>query len=116
MSESRRKLAILAGRGALPAAVIQAAIGSGREVFVLGFEGETDPGLLAGCDHAWVKLGTVGRTIDLLHRQAVDDVVLIGAINRPSFGDLKLDFRGMQLLAKLGLRAVGRESGASGAP
>ena len=105
MSGQRRKLGVLAGRGALPAAVIQAAIGGGRDVFVLAFEGETEPGLVDGRSHAWVKLGEVGRTIKLLHRAKVDDIVLIGALNRPSFGDLKLDLRGMQLLAKLGLGA-----------
>ena len=104
MTERQRKLAILAGGGALPAAVIQTAAEEGRDMFVIGFEGETDPDLVVGHDHAWVKLGAVGRTIKLLHQEAVDDVVMIGAINRPSFGDLKLDFRGMQLLAKLGLR------------
>lgn len=106
MTERQRKLGILAGKGKLPAAVIEAALGSGRDVFVLGFEGETDPALLADYDHAWVRLGAVGETIKLLHQQSVDDVVMIGGINRPSFGDLKLDFRGVQLLAKLGLKAA----------
>ncbi|MGI9510617.1 MAG: LpxI family protein [Geminicoccaceae bacterium] len=106
MTERRPKLAVLAGRGMLPAAVIQAAIGSGRDVFVLAFEGETDPSLIADYDHAWVKLGAVGKAIKLLHQASVDDVVMIGAINRPSLGDLKLDIRGVQLLAKLGLKAA----------
>ncbi|MGI9421250.1 MAG: LpxI family protein [Geminicoccaceae bacterium] len=106
MTERQRKLAVLAGRGLLPAAVIQAAVGSGRDVFVLGFEGETDPSLVVGHDHAWVKLGAVGQTIRLLHQAGANDVVLIGALNRPSLGDLKLDLRGMQLLAKIGLKAA----------
>lgn len=106
MNEGRRKLAVLAGQGALPAAVIEAAVAGGRRVFVLGFEGETDPGVIAGYDHAWVRLGAVGKTIKLLHRAAVDDVVLIGSIDRPSLGDLKPDLRGMQLLAKFGLKAA----------
>ena len=106
MSERQRKLAVFAGRGMLPGAVIQAALGDGRDVFVLGIEGETDPDLIAGYDHAWVKLGTVGRTIKLLHEASVDDIVMIGAISRPSFGDLKPDLRGMQLLAKLGMKAA----------
>ncbi len=106
MSEPKRKLAILAGSGQLPVSVIEAATGCGRGVFVLGFEGETDPALMNGFDHAWVKLGAVGQAIDILHRASVDDIVMIGRIRRPSFGDLKLDFRGMQLLAKLGLKAA----------
>ena len=97
---------MLAGRGALPAAVIQAAVAEGRRLFVLGFEGETDPALIAGHDHAWVRLGAVGKTIKLLHQASVDDVVLIGSIDRPSLADLKPDLRGVQLLAKFGLKAA----------
>ena len=75
-------------------------------MFVLGIEGETDPKLIKDYDHAWVQLGTVGRTIKLLHEASVDDIVMIGAIDRPAFGDLKPDLRGMQLLAKLGFKAA----------
>jgi len=85
--------------------VIENAMAEGRDVFVLAFEGETDPAVVAGKPHAWVRLGAVGRAIRLLHEAAVEDVVMIGAINRPSFANMKIDFRGMQVLAKLGLKA-----------
>lgn len=100
------KLAVLAGRGILPAAVIETAAAGGRDVFVLAFEGETDPGLVEGQDHAWVQLGAVGRAIKILHEARVEDVVMIGPINRPSFANMKLDLRGMRLLAKIGLKAA----------
>jgi DUF1009 family protein len=100
------KLAVLAGRGVLPAAVIETAAAGGRDVFVLAFEGETDPGLVDGKDHAWVQLGAVGRAIRILHEARVEEVVMIGPINRPSFANMKLDLRGMQLLAKMGLKAA----------
>jgi DUF1009 family protein len=99
------KLAVLAGRGQLPASVIEAAIADGREVFVLAFKGETDPALVADLPHAWVALGEVGRAIKHLHEAKVEEVVMIGAVNRPSLAGMKADFRGMQLLARLGLRA-----------
>lgn len=99
------KLAVLAGRGVLPASVIEAAADSGRDVFVLAFEGETDPVIVEGRSHAWVALGEVGRAIRYLHEAAVEDVVMIGAIHRPSFAKMKMDFRGVQLAAKIGLRA-----------
>lgn len=86
--------------------MIEAAAKDGFDVFILGFEGETDPALMAGYDHAWNKLGAVGRTIKLLHQASVDDVVLIGALKRPALGELKLDLKGMKLLAKLGLRSA----------
>ncbi len=100
------KLAVLAGRGLLPASVIEAAVLGGRDVFVLAFEGETDPATVAGRAHAWVALGEVGRAIGCLHEAAVEDVVMIGAIHRPSFARMRMDFRGMQLAAKIGLRAA----------
>ena len=99
------KLAVLAGRGLLPVSVIENAMAEGREVFILAFEGETDPAVVAGRPHAWVRLGAVGRAIRLLHEAAVKDVVMIGAINRPSFANMRIDFRGMQVLAKLGMKA-----------
>jgi len=99
------KLAVLAGRGLMPASVIEGAVAAGRDVFVLAFKGETEPAIVEGYDHAWVALGEVGRAIRHLHEAAVEDVVMIGAIHRPSIARLKMDFRGVQLAAKFGLRA-----------
>ena len=100
-----RKLAILAGRGPLPAQVAAAALAQGAEVFVLAFEGETEPDLVRDLPHRWVPLGAVGRAIDALRAAQVEEVVLIGGVRRPSLASL--DRRGMQLLARLGLRRHG---------
>jgi len=99
------RLAVLAGGGPLPRQVIGAARAAGREVFVLAFEGETEPAAVDGVPHQWVPLGAVGRTLGALHAAGSEEVVLIGPVRRPSFATLKLDWRGMQLLGKLGLRA-----------
>jgi UDP-2,3-diacylglucosamine hydrolase len=100
-----RRLAVLAGRGPLPAQVVAAARAQGRDVFVLAFEGETDPALTRDVAHRWLPLGAVGRAIEALRAAQVEDVVLIGAVGRP--GLTSLDRRGMQLLARLGLRRAG---------
>jgi hypothetical protein len=73
---------------------------------VLAFQGETEPGFLEGLPHAWVKLGEVGRAIDLLHRAEARDIVMIGPIRRPSLSQLKLDRRGAQLLTRLGWQVL----------
>jgi DUF1009 family protein len=99
------KLGILAGRGPLPAQVAAAVLARGTQVFVLAFEGETDPDLVRELPHRWVPLGAVGRAIDALRAAEVDEVVLIGAVRRPALASL--DRRGMQLLARLGLRGRG---------
>jgi UDP-2,3-diacylglucosamine hydrolase len=74
-------------------------------VFVLAFEGETDPDLVRELPHRWVPLGAVGRAIDALRAAEVEEVVLIGAVRRPAL--TSLDRRGMQVLARLGLRRRG---------
>lgn len=100
-------LAVLAGSGPLPQQVIGAARAAGREVFVLAFEGETEPAAVEGVPHQWVPLGAVGAAFKALHAAGAEEVVMIGPVRRPSFATMKLDWRGMQLLGKLGLRAGG---------
>lgn len=102
-----RRLAVLAGRGPLPAQVISAAREAGREIFVLAFEGETDPALVLNLPHEWVPLGSIGQALRTLHAAEAEDVVMIGPVRRPALGQMKLDLRGMQLLAKLGLHGHG---------
>lgn len=97
------KLAVLAGSGPLPGQVIEAARAAGREVFVLAFEGETDPAVLEGVAHQWVPLGAVGRALKALHAAGAKDVVMIGPVRRPALTALKLDWRGLQVLTRLGL-------------
>jgi UDP-2,3-diacylglucosamine hydrolase len=99
------KLAVLAGGGPLPEQVVGAARAAGRDVFVLAFEGETDPAVVEGVPHQWVALGAIGRTLRALHAAQAEDVVMIGPVRRPSLATLKLDWRGLQLLTRLGLGA-----------
>jgi DUF1009 family protein len=100
-----RRLGILAGCGPLPAQVVAAALARGAQVFVLAFEGETDPDLVRELPHRWVPVGAVGRAIDALRAAKVEEVVLIGAVRRPPLASL--DRRGIQLLARLGLHRHG---------
>lgn len=101
------KLGILAGGGVLPARAIAACREEGRPFFVLGFEGETDPETLEGAPHAVVRLGAAGTALDLLRQQHVVEIVMAGRIKRPSFSALRPDWRGVQLLARVGARAAG---------
>jgi UDP-2,3-diacylglucosamine hydrolase len=99
------RLGVLAGSGPLPQQVVGAARQAGREVFVVAFEGETEPAAVDGVPHQWVSLGAVGRALGALHAARSEEVVMIGPVRRPSFATMKLDWRGMQLVGKLGLRA-----------
>ena len=96
------KLGILAGRGELPRSIVEACQASGRDIFVIAFNGETDPATVAGgAPHAWVDLPAVGRTIRLLKEAGVRDLVLIGPVGRPEFSTLRPDWHGAKLLPKV---------------
>ena len=95
------KLGILAGGGDLPARLASACRGIARDVFVVVFEGISDASSVENADHAWTRLGAVGRTVELLHAAKVEDVVLAGPIKRPSLRAIGLDARGTRLLARL---------------
>jgi DUF1009 family protein len=94
------KLGIVAGGGMLPAGIAAACRRSGREFFVVAIEGHADPKVVAGLPHAWVRLGAGGKAIALLHREGVTDVVLAGAVRRPSLAELKPDLRTARFAAK----------------
>lgn len=101
------RLGILAGGGPLPRRLVEACRGGGRDSFVLAFTGQTDPATVEGeVDHAWVRLGAVGEILSTLKRAGVQELVLIGPVSHPAAADLRPDFRGMMLLAKVGIKAL----------
>ena len=101
------KIGILAGGGQLPARMIEACRATGRAHFVLAFEGHTDPATVAGCDHAWIRLGAIGEGFRHLRDAGVGEVVLAGPVKRPSLAELKPDLRALSFLAKIGRNAFG---------
>ncbi|AWU93489.1 LpxI family protein [Azospirillum ramasamyi] len=101
------KLAILAGGGTLPARIASAVRGQGREVFVVAFDGHTDPETVAGLPHLWSRFGAAGTILRRLHEEGVGEVVLAGPVKRPSFTELMPDWRTARFLARVGTRALG---------
>ncbi len=101
------KLGIIAGQGPLPGLIVAACRQSGREVFVVAVEGETDPAILEDIEHVWQPIGAVGATFKLLKSKGCRDVVMIGRIERPNFKELKPDLRGAMLIPKF-IKAAGQ--------
>ncbi len=101
------KLGILAGSGGLPRRLLDACREARRDVFVVAFEGVSRAEDLDAGSHAWVRLGEVKRTIELLHQADVEEVVFAGPVGRPSLRSLRLDGRARKLLMKLGWGASG---------
>lgn len=100
-------LGILAGGGALPAMLAAAVAGTGRRVFMVAFEGHTDPAAVSGIPHLWSRFGAAGSIIERLRREGVGEVVFAGPVRRPSLGELLPDWRTARFLARVGTRAFG---------
>ena len=85
---SIKKLAIIAGGGVLPRRLLEACQAAGIECFVIGFRGYTDqlhPDF-------WGRIGASAKIIRALQEQHIQNLVMIGAIKRPSLFDLWPDW------------------------
>lgn len=110
-------LGLIAGGGQFPFIVARSVAQSGRKVVAVGFVGHTDPGLAAEVD-AWklMRLGQLNKLIRFFKANHVGEVCMAGAISKPKALSVRLDFRIMKLLLKVGakgddalLRALLRE-------
>ena len=110
-SEGRGALGILAGGGPLPGQVAGAAVAGGRQVFLVGFEGFAEPGVLGPYPHAFARLGAAGRILGLLRERGCGELVLVGPVRRPSLLDLRPDAEGARILARIGRAAFGGDDG-----
>lgn len=104
-------LAILAGGGALPLEVAEAARAAGRRVVVVGIRGEADAAVEA-LGAQWVEWGQVGRLLDLLAAENCRDLLLVGGVvRRPDFRSVASDFGTVRRLPKILAALSGGDDG-----
>jgi DUF1009 family protein len=98
-------LAIIAGGGALPITLAEAALAQGRPVHILGIRGEAEE-KIARFPHTWLKWGEVGKLFATLEDHGCRDLVIIGAVTRPDLANVRFDFgaiRNLPFLLSLGV-------------
>ena len=93
-------LAILCGAGAFPLEVARDLSLAGREPFLVGVVGATDLAIEA-YPHVWVRMGEVGKLFAALRQRAIAEMVIVGAMARPEFADLRLDWGAVKRAAEL---------------
>lgn len=103
---SSEPLGVIAGGGAMPLRVADAAVKAGRPVFCVLLDGHARPADYATYRTEVVPLGQVGRMIEWLRAHSVRDLVLAGHVTRPSLLSFRFDAEGVRLVAKLGARAI----------
>lgn len=93
------RLGLIAGGGALPVNVAEAAASDGRLACVIALEGFADPH--AYSDPKPCALGQLGRMFAHLNEAGCDAVCFAGIVPRPDFSQLKLDMKAMAALPKV---------------
>lgn len=105
-------IGLFAGRGDLPHKIITHCHEQGQPLFLIAFEGQTDPEFVMQhqpyiTGHLWTHFGAVGKTLHYLKANKVTHVVMAGSMSRPSLLELKLDWKGTRWFAKMGLATMG---------
>lgn len=94
-------LGIISGGGALPFAVADAVLRSGREVVLFPIAGAADANRVASYPHRWVKLGQFGRFRRLAADAKCRDLVFIGNLIRPALSSILLDVSTLRVLPRV---------------
>jgi DUF1009 family protein len=101
------RLGIIAGGGDVPRHLIQHCVQTGIQFHVFIIAGQqTDP-CLAAYPHTMVRLGAGRALLNALRVNTITDIVLIGAVRRPSVWSLLPDWFVITRLPRLGLAALG---------
>jgi DUF1009 family protein len=104
-------IGLIAGNGTFPALVLAAARRLGHDVTVVGIEGEAAPDLatqagdLDGVTFTWIRLGELGRCIQVLQDAGVSRAVMAGQVKHVKlFGGVMPDRTLLSVLTRLRTR------------
>lgn len=97
---SAAPLGIIAGQGVLPLRIAQAQKQAGRSVFIVGVTGEADAGIEA-FDHQWIAMGAFKQVADAFKQAGCQELIIIGAVQRPNIATMQIDEGGQWFLEKV---------------
>ncbi|MEQ8357811.1 MAG: UDP-2,3-diacylglucosamine diphosphatase LpxI [Kiloniellaceae bacterium] len=100
-------LGIVAGGGSLPRRLVEACRTSGRGAFVIAIQGHTEPKTVDGVDHLWIRIGQSEKAVRALQDAGARELVMVGAVKRPSMTELRPDRKTFKFLAKIGFNSLG---------
>lgn len=86
----RGPLAMIAGSGDYPLQLARIVTGQGERLYIAALDGAADPAAFgADADIRKYRLGQLGSLLEELRRRGIVDIVMLGALPRPSFGSLR---------------------------
>lgn len=90
-------LGIIAGQGPLPGVLAELAAAHGVPVHIVAIRGEAHDEI-ERFPHTWIKWGEIGKLFAALENNGCGDLVIIGGVNRPDFGNVRLDIGAIKTL------------------
>jgi hypothetical protein len=113
MAETQRtipKLGILAGGGELPARIVAACEADARPYFIVALTGAASPDLVSRRPHAWLRIGRAAEMLRQLRLNGVAEIVMAGAVKRPTWWSLRPDWPTLKFYVRIGRRAFRDDS------
>lgn len=89
-SPEARRVAILSGGGSLPREIAESLIESGAHVHIIAIDGSADPSPVP-CQRTTVDFAQIGKILRVLKSEALTEMIIIGAVNRPDLGAIRPD-------------------------
>lgn len=103
-----KRLGIIAGAGHLPLSLVETCQSKGMTPYVVCLEGQASASDFDHVTHSQTfGLGKAGAIMAYFKSHDVADLVMIGAVKRPSLTSLKPDLKAVKILSKIGMKALG---------
>lgn len=101
-------LGIIAGSGELPRVLIESCREMGRPFFVIALQDAAEAETIeaAGEHCETIRLGAIGKALDLCRKHHVGELVMAGRVERPKISAIRPDLKGAKLLARIGAQLM----------
>lgn len=103
-------IALLAGKGNLPRTLLHVFQKQKRPFVILAFKGQTETNLVKNLPHIWLHFGEAGKALRYFKENHIQEIVMAGAISRPTMSEIRPDWEGVKWLAKIGSKALGDDN------
>ncbi len=93
---------LIAGSGEFPRLIVREAKKQGLNIITIAHEGETEKEIEGlGAPVFWVRLGQIGKIIEILKQENVKDIMMAGAIKKSSMYRIRPDWKTLQLARRI---------------
>ena len=100
-------IGIISGSGPLPLLIGKNLINKKHQVCFLCIKNFTDTKIYENYDHIQIELTSLTKILEVLKKQNVEKIILVGKITRPSIKDIKFDFKTINLIKNYFLESKG---------